>query len=253
LLVYAPDLQTPGPNWIYISFAVGMWAYSTFDNVDGKQARRTGTSSPLGELFDHAVDALNCTTGGLLQAAGIVLGPSYWTFGIVAIASTAFFFATWETFYTGTLYLGTVNGPTEGLLIAISTLVVSGIYGPTVWNTRALDVIPASLINPILSRMPFQIQYHFKDLIISHLSIYIMILCLFIFQIPDSITRVYGVCKQKNISFIGALGNVVAYFLLLGSLFAWTIAPGSKVIPNNVLVLCLAWGIAVARFNVLLS
>jgi phosphatidylglycerophosphate synthase len=25
----------------------------TFDAVDGKQARRTNSSSPLGELFDH--------------------------------------------------------------------------------------------------------------------------------------------------------------------------------------------------------
>jgi ethanolaminephosphotransferase len=30
-----------------------MWMYSTMDNVDGKQARRTGTSSPLGELFEY--------------------------------------------------------------------------------------------------------------------------------------------------------------------------------------------------------
>jgi hypothetical protein len=27
--------------------------YSTMDNVDGKQARRTGTSSGLGELFEY--------------------------------------------------------------------------------------------------------------------------------------------------------------------------------------------------------
>lgn len=27
--------------------------YSTMDNVDGKQARRTGSSSPLGELFEY--------------------------------------------------------------------------------------------------------------------------------------------------------------------------------------------------------
>jgi phosphatidylglycerophosphate synthase len=27
--------------------------YQTLDAVDGKQARRTGTSSPLGQLFDH--------------------------------------------------------------------------------------------------------------------------------------------------------------------------------------------------------
>jgi len=29
-----------------------------FDNLDGKQARRTNTSSPLGLLFDHGCDAL---------------------------------------------------------------------------------------------------------------------------------------------------------------------------------------------------
>jgi hypothetical protein len=58
------------PSWVYYSFAFGMWMYghpfahpedganrpyrySTMDNVDGKQARRTGTSSPLGELFEY--------------------------------------------------------------------------------------------------------------------------------------------------------------------------------------------------------
>lgn len=35
------------------SFAIGMWIYQSLDAIDGKQARRTGTSGPLGELFDH--------------------------------------------------------------------------------------------------------------------------------------------------------------------------------------------------------
>lgn len=43
------------PSWVYYSFAAGMWMYSTMDNVDGKQARRTGTSSPLGELFEYDI------------------------------------------------------------------------------------------------------------------------------------------------------------------------------------------------------
>ncbi len=30
-----------------------MIIYLNFDAIDGKQARRTGTSGPLGELFDH--------------------------------------------------------------------------------------------------------------------------------------------------------------------------------------------------------
>jgi ethanolaminephosphotransferase len=53
ILVLVPDLIGPGPSWMYWSFVVGLWIYSTLDNVDGKQARRTGSSSPLGELFDH--------------------------------------------------------------------------------------------------------------------------------------------------------------------------------------------------------
>jgi phosphatidylglycerophosphate synthase len=31
------------------------WFLQTFDAVDGKQARRTNSSSPLGELFDHGI------------------------------------------------------------------------------------------------------------------------------------------------------------------------------------------------------
>jgi hypothetical protein len=33
--------------------ALGLFIYQSFDAIDGKQARRTQSSSPLGELFDH--------------------------------------------------------------------------------------------------------------------------------------------------------------------------------------------------------
>ena len=32
-------------------------AYRILDEMDGKQARKTGNSSPLGLLFDHGCDA----------------------------------------------------------------------------------------------------------------------------------------------------------------------------------------------------
>jgi ethanolaminephosphotransferase len=43
---------------IYFSWAIGLWFYQSLDAIDGKQARRTGTSGPLGELFDHCCDAV---------------------------------------------------------------------------------------------------------------------------------------------------------------------------------------------------
>ena len=36
-------------------WAIGLFAYQSFDAIDGKQARRTGMAGPLGEMFDHGV------------------------------------------------------------------------------------------------------------------------------------------------------------------------------------------------------
>ena len=70
----------------------------------GQQARRTGTSSPLGLLLDHGVDALNVTLSSLNLMALLQIGDSWalcmalWTAGALP-----FFFSNWEEFYTGTL------------------------------------------------------------------------------------------------------------------------------------------------------
>ena len=38
---------------------MGLFIYQSLDAIDGKQARRTNSNSPLGELFDHGCDALS--------------------------------------------------------------------------------------------------------------------------------------------------------------------------------------------------
>ncbi|VUC35811.1 unnamed protein product [Clonostachys rosea] len=134
LLIYMPDLVGPGPSWLYFSFAFGLFMYQTMDNVDGKQARRTGTSSGLGELFDHGIDSLNCTLGSLLETAAMGLGTSKAGVYTALCPCLAMFFSTWETYHTHTLYLGWFNGPTEGILVACAVMAISGIYGPDVWT-----------------------------------------------------------------------------------------------------------------------
>lgn len=141
--LYSPDLLRVGPDWIYVSFAVGIFLYSTFDNVDGKQARRTGTSSALGEVFDHSIDALNVSMGAILQMATFSSGFGFESGMILAIATTSFFISTWETSYTKTMYLGYINGPTEGLLITVGTMLLSARYGPSIWKTKISYLIPS--------------------------------------------------------------------------------------------------------------
>lgn len=125
---------------------LGLFFYQTMDAIDGKQARATGTSSPLGEVVDHGFDTLNCELhdpdllhfeltscagplGGLIQAAALGLGHSRYTLLCTLVGCWSMWFSTWEEYHTGTLYLGYINGPTEGLLIAVAILTTSGVKG----------------------------------------------------------------------------------------------------------------------------
>eukprot|EP01018_Ginkgo_biloba_P034939 Gb_06918 [translate_table: standard] len=67
---------------------------STFDAVDGKQARRTNSSSPLGELFDHGCDALTCAFESMAFGSSVMSGRH--TIWFWVIAAVPFYCATWE-------------------------------------------------------------------------------------------------------------------------------------------------------------
>jgi len=79
LLWYNPTLDQDCPSWVYYSWAIGLFLYQTFDAVDGSQARRTRQSGPLGELFDHGVDAVNTSLEVLIFAASQNLGMGWKT------------------------------------------------------------------------------------------------------------------------------------------------------------------------------
>ncbi|GAA6044094.1 hypothetical protein JCM8097_008431 [Rhodosporidiobolus ruineniae] len=137
--VFVPDLVGPGPSWVYGTCALGLFFYQTMDNIDGKQARRTGTGSPMGEMFDHGCDTLNCPLSGIIQAAAFGLGHSPYALLCVLIPCWSMYLSTWEEYHTGTLYLGYINGPVEGILLGVMILVVSTIKGPGWWANPIPD------------------------------------------------------------------------------------------------------------------
>src|SRR5258706_10703264 len=135
--------------------------YSTMDNIDGKQARRTGTSSGLGELFDHGIDSLNCTLASLCEVAAMGLGTSKSGVFTALVPCLAMFFSTWETYHTHTLYLGVFNGPTEGLIIACIVMVIAGYFGPGVFAIPLSSYLsPAYFPGPLAAIS----SYSFRDL-----------------------------------------------------------------------------------------
>ena len=53
--------------------ALGLFLYQSLDAIDGKQARRTNSSSPLGELFDHGCDSVSAGNFVLLINTFVLL------------------------------------------------------------------------------------------------------------------------------------------------------------------------------------
>ncbi len=73
-------------------FAFATFFYQTMDAIDGKQARKTKTSSPLGQLFDHGCDCL-CSAFLLLGVACIGQFGSGWKTAVVLLSIQVKFFS----------------------------------------------------------------------------------------------------------------------------------------------------------------
>ncbi|KAG1805535.1 CDP-alcohol phosphatidyltransferase-domain-containing protein [Suillus subaureus] len=160
LLYYDPlyltekDGATGPPQWIYFTWAVGLFMYQSLDAVDGKQARRTGMAGPLGEMFDHGCDALNTTLEVVLASRALNLGRSWWTVASQIATLANFYLTTWEEYHTGILYLGPFSGPVEGILMIVTIYVITGIFGPTFWDKKLLTFTRLDRIPQVVQHVP---------------------------------------------------------------------------------------------------
>ena len=103
--------------------------YRMLDEMDGKQARRTGNSSPLGLLFDHGCDAFSTGTLFLVIAKTIQAGNSI-GFDLCLVGTLAsFHFCTLEEYYTGGLFLPPFNAISDGSVLFIAMWIFCGLYG----------------------------------------------------------------------------------------------------------------------------
>jgi ethanolaminephosphotransferase len=144
------EITEEPPRWIFLWNFIAMLAYQTLDNMDGKQARRTGSSSPLGLLFDHGCDAINSIFGSVNWIIGMGLLPAdnlMACWALIFGPFCMFYIATWEQYHTGELILPIVNGPNEGLLGGAMLSLTSYWLGYSFWQgTTWYD----GLVQPLL-------------------------------------------------------------------------------------------------------
>ncbi|KAM3136337.1 hypothetical protein pb186bvf_011472 [Paramecium bursaria] len=127
------------PNWLCFVCSFAVFAYQNLDNCDGKQARRTNSSSALGMLLDHGSDCMAQSFIGIMMILIMNLPHDKFAFlGFMMCAKVPFFFGVYSLKYTGVFKLARINGVDEGIPIIWTSFLISGIFGPGWWTQDLL-------------------------------------------------------------------------------------------------------------------
>ncbi|CAA0822458.1 Choline/ethanolaminephosphotransferase 1 [Striga hermonthica] len=229
--IYSPHLDSPPPRWVHFAHGLLLFLYQTFDAVDGKQARRTSSSSPLGELFDHGCDALACALEALAFGSTAMCGR--YTFWFWVISAVTFYCATWEHYFTNTLILPVINGPTEGLALIYMNHFFTAFVGAEWWAQSFGKSIP------FLSWLPF----------ISEVTMYKAVLFLMITfgvipTVACNVNNVHQIVKARKGNMLLALAMLYPFVVLLGGVLVWDYISPSDVIGNYPHLVVLGSGLA---------
>ncbi|XP_072034044.1 cholinephosphotransferase 1-like [Amphiura filiformis] len=168
LMYYDPTANQDCPSWTYVFAAISLFAYQSLDAIDGKQARRTNSSTPLGELFDHGCDAVSINFVAISCGIALQLGeyPNIY-FALFMISMFMFYSAHWQTYVSGTLKFGRLD-VTEGQLTFCFIFMCSGVFGPGFWGLKL----------PIFG-IEFKILFFIFGLVTSGLALYNYIIIIF--------------------------------------------------------------------------
>lgn len=223
--------------WVYMSWSIGLFIYQSLDAIDGKQARRTGSSSPLGEVFDHGCDAINTTLEVLLTAAALNLGMGWWTVASQLLTLANFYLTTWEEYHTGVLYLSAFSGPVEGILMICVIYFLTALYGPTFWDQGILTVTGIENFSIVKS-------LHIKNLPLNEAFLTFGFFAL-IFNIAGSYKNVYKATVKKGESVLLPLLGLFPFICQATTMIAWLDA-SPYIRTKHLLPFAVFWGLSFA-------
>ncbi len=170
--------------------------------MDGKQARRTNTSSPLGMMFDHGCDAVvtflfACGLGSLvgLGKRNVKLDSVGWFTTLWIMICVPFFLNTWEEFYTGELNFPIFHGVSEGTVIACIVINLSGFFGKELWLSK--------------------VSLGFATMQLNHF----LVILSFFSGLGFGLYSVYNVITKYNEKRREAVGNLAIFLFMVCTLF----------------------------------
>ncbi|KRX07815.1 hypothetical protein PPERSA_07565 [Pseudocohnilembus persalinus] len=153
ILFYDLTLSADIPNWLFIKAGFDFLIYQTLDALDGKQARRTNSSSPLGQLFDHGCDSFSLTFFIMVMGQALKVNKNI-VYATFLGSEILMFQSNWVEYYTHVLNTQYGNfGVTETELIAATICFLAGINGQSFFQITLAEMLPEILSKQI----PFEI------------------------------------------------------------------------------------------------
>ena len=228
---YSPNFVDDVPNWVVLLSGYCTLAYYTLDCMDGKQARRIGASSPLGQLFDHGFDCL-CNLAHCSACGGYtMIGGTRWFLLLQATLQFSFFQAQWEEYYTHILphSAGDWLGVTEvNYGMGLATVFMSFIDRKAFWIRPLSAVLPTFLLDLLPTAL---LESELRYAGVAGWAFMIMVLC------SQSLTRVF-LHLESNTDRFSAASKLLSPALIAIALF---LVP-SQYVENNTRELSIAAG-----------
>ncbi|KAM7175990.1 ethanolaminephosphotransferase 1-like [Macrochelys suwanniensis] len=232
---YTASGASPGivPTWVWLFGACTTFCAYALDSVDGKHARRTQSSSPLGELFDHGLDSW-ATSLFILSYFSICsrdngkTGISVYTMYIsLSIVLLNFMFSHWEKYNTGVLFLPWGYDLSQVILIAM--YLVTAAVGVEVWYK------------------PFLFGYYITDILVT-----LLIGCSIFLSLPQTLYNIHKAHLKKTLkkdSLYEGLLPLVSPVLLFALLTIWVILSPCDILAKQTRLFL--WMVGVVFSNVI--
>ncbi|KKY28078.1 putative sn-diacylglycerol cholinephosphotransferase [Phaeomoniella chlamydospora] len=164
------------------------------------------------------------------------LGPTKLGAFTALIPCGPMFLSTWETYYTHTLYLGYINGPTEGLIVACLIMAISGMFGPQIWEHQLSDVF--GMVG-VLGDMTFRDVWG-PMLAIAFIG----------GHLPACVYNVVQARRKAKLPILPVFYDWVPIMVFTTSVFAWLYSPYSTILSHNhLLLMCLTLSFVIGRMT----
>lgn len=276
LIILLCDPKMQSNRFLAFISAVLLFSYSTADNIDGKQARRTKSCSSFGQIMDHGVDSAVLTLSSIIIGSNFGIGyPDCFLYLLPGCMN--FYMVTLSEFYTKIFSMWYINGPNEGIYSAILLYLAVSIFSKNFLNfvfKRSIRIeITSKMFKVLLTNLKKYLFSHFDsfeifekntqiedtnignssnvktftkpgDTILVEYSFFFisMIICMFILSISSIYTIILSSTIKKNI-------NRLLYDIFLPYAYLTSILILSSTLPRNMTSMLLITSIIMLSFS----